>query len=106
MRTKEQLGYIVGSTISIYSHMAHFKLYLMSKVANPDKLESRLNAYLQDKKETWDPTDEEIKNVVDAKINLLNQKATSLGKEAMRHWDQITDDYFDFDLKEQKIAAY
>ena len=105
LRTQEQLGYIVAQNLQGIRRMNHVMIKIVSKVAGPDKLESRVNAYLKERKEKWDPTDDELKAVIESLVNSLQQQDTALSGECSRHWEQIQVDHLTFDYRERRIEA-
>ncbi|PQE23415.1 a-pheromone processing metallopeptidase ste23 protein [Rutstroemia sp. NJR-2017a BBW] len=97
LRTKEQLGYIVNSEASVYATVGTWCILVQSE-RNCKYLEERCDAFLvkleQGLRAMTDETFEEHK------IGLINkrlEKLKNLGQEALRFWNHITSEVFDFE---------
>merc|ERR1719232_972983 len=102
LRTKEQLGYIVGAQKSPIGTVAHYKFNVQSNQYDADYLEHRINAFFEQWKD-WEPSEAEVENSKLVMINKLKQKNTSLSSEATMNWGHILKEEFDFNLREQRI---
>ena len=74
LRTQEQLGYIVKSFThnykTPYTPIWHcFKI--QSSVKDAEYCEHRINAFLEDKLQNWEPTDAEVETIKEAIINKI-----------------------------------
>ncbi|KAF5876257.1 putative peptidase m16 inactive domain-containing protein [Botrytis fragariae] len=105
LRTKEQLGYIVNSDASVYATVGTWCIIVQSE-RNCKYLEERCDAFLvkleQDLRAMTDETFEEHK------IGLINkrlEKLKNLGQEALRFWNHITSEVFDFEQAAEDRAA-
>ena len=105
-RTKEQLGYIVRAFPYLYktpfTPIWHSFL-IQSSVKDADYCEHRINAFLEDKLQNWDPTDAEVETIKEALINSFKQKKTNLATECNFNWSEITAGSHGFDSDLQKI---
>jgi secreted Zn-dependent insulinase-like peptidase len=75
-------------------------------VKDADFLEHRINEFLAERRDNWQPTQQELDRVKESIVNNLRQQDTSLSNETARNWDQILDKELGFDVREKKIAAY
>lgn len=110
LRTKEQLGYVVGSgTVMVHTVQA-FRIIAQSE-KDCGFLEKRIDHFLNGFLETvMDEMSEE--DFEKHKIGLINkrlQKLKNLTEEAGRMWHHVTSEAFDFDLGKastQKCSMY
>ena len=98
LRTKEQLGYVVGSNSAIYSTVSAFRIVIQSE-RDCDYLETRIDAFLNGYESVIsDMTAEEY----DAhKIGVINKRLEvlkNLNQETGRLWAHVGDGKFDFEL--------
>lgn len=98
LRTKEQLGYVVGSNAAIFNTVMAWRVLVQSE-KDCNYLEQRIDDFLV-KFET------ELENMPDDefeahKIGLINkrlEKLKNLTQETGRFWHHITGEVYDFDL--------
>ena len=100
LRTKEQLGYVVGSNAVMYSTVAAWRVLIQSE-KDCAYLEARIEVFLVGFMET-------IRNMPEEefeahKVGLINrrlEKLKNLDQETNRFWSYITDENFHFDRGE------
>lgn len=63
LRTQEQLGYIVRASLGSQFRMLNFSILVQSSVQGADFVEHRINEFLANLRETWNPTDEEVETI-------------------------------------------
>lgn len=101
LRTKEQLGYIVGVTPVRVREQPGMLFFIESPVQSPNFLRDRLQQFTQDfnvRLPNMSATD-----FANFKVSLkhkLLQKPTSLTEETMRYWEQIIAGTYRFDFYE------
>lgn len=101
LRTKEQLGYVVGSgTLMIHTVQA-FRIIVQSE-KDCGHLEKRIDSLLNGfvEKEMKEMSDEDFEKHKIGLINKRLQKLKNLTEEAGRLWHHVTSEAFDFDLGE------
>lgn len=98
LRTKEQLGYVVGSGPLVFSTISAFRVLIQSE-RDCQYLESRIDAFLEDfERQLREMPDEEFG---EHKVGLINKRLESLknlGQESGRFWHHVTSEAFDFEL--------
>ena len=77
LRTQEQLGYIVSSGVPSIAKVLHFTIQVQSCAKDADYLEHRINEFLMNHKNTWQPTEQELERVKSSIVNNLKQEDTS-----------------------------
>ncbi|KXS20116.1 hypothetical protein M427DRAFT_52375 [Gonapodya prolifera JEL478] len=105
LRTKEQLGYIVSTSIRMNTGVMGLRVIIQSE-REPVYLEHRIDEFLHqflEKLENLEPEayEEEQKSLV-AK---LIESDKNLGRESSRHWGHISSRYLDFDGDHRDAAA-
>ncbi len=98
LRSKEQLGYIVGSHALIYSSVACFRVIIQSE-KDCAFLEKRIDNFFVGFEKTLEemPSDEFEAH----KVGLINkrlEKLKNLSQETGRFWHHITGEAYDFEL--------
>ncbi|KAK5166544.1 metalloprotease [Saxophila tyrrhenica] len=98
LRSKEQLGYIVGSHALIYSTVAGFRVLIQSE-KDCAHLEKRIDSFFNGFEETLKemPSDEFEAHKVGI-INKRLEKLKNLSQETGRFWHHITSEAYDFEL--------
>lgn len=97
LRTKEQLGYIVGSGPMFINAVAGFRVLIQSE-KDCEYLESRIDAWLENYAETLKEMSE--RDFEEHKISLINkrlEKLKNLGQEAGRFWTHVSGETLGFD---------
>ncbi|KAF4965839.1 hypothetical protein FSARC_6403 [Fusarium sarcochroum] len=104
LRTKEQLGYIVFSGPRAFSTTYGFRFLIQSEMT-PDFLDARVEAFLQRYADTLDKmSDKEFEGHKRSLIVRRLEKLRNLDQESTRHWNQITTEYYDFELAQSDAA--
>jgi len=98
LRTKEQLGYVVGSNAWMFTSLAGWRILVQSE-RECGYLEQRIDSFLLEFEETLKtmPEDEFEAH----KVGLVNkrlEKLKNLNQETGRFWHHITEETFRFDL--------
>jgi insulysin len=102
LRTKEQLGYIAFSGPRAFSTTYGFRFLIQSEMT-PDFLDARVEAFLQRYAGTLDMmSDTEFEGHKRSLIVRRLEKLRNLDQESTRHWTQITNEYYDFELGESR----
>ncbi|SCO54130.1 related to insulysin precursor (metalloendopeptidase) [Fusarium fujikuroi] len=98
LRTKKQLGYIVFSGPLAFSTTYGFRFIIQSEMT-PDFLDSRIEASLMRYADTLEKMGEtEFEGHKRSLIVRRLEKLRNLDQESTRHWNQITNEYYDFEL--------
>ncbi|KAK8849760.1 hypothetical protein IAR55_005095 [Kwoniella newhampshirensis] len=104
LRTKQQLGYIVDGHASASQGTMGYTVLVQSE-KSPVFVESRIEAFLEELKETIENMSEE--DFEKHKVGLIakkEEKPKNLGEETRRYWGRITDRYYEFDKRETDVA--
>lgn len=104
LRTKQQLGYVVGSHAVTLNTVQGFRVIIQSE-RDCEYLESRIDAFLQEFEQTL--AGMALEDFEKHKISLINkrlEKLKNLDQEGDRLWFHICSEQFDFDLGEAVIA--
>ena len=102
LRTKETLGYIV--MLTAIESTGYFSLanIVQSNSKTPEFCAKRVrNFYKESYKNVKEISEEEFKLQVDAQMNILNKKDSSLTEVFYRNWGEISSNTYKFDLKEK-----
>jgi len=100
LRTKEQLGYVVYSGTKASPTTIGFRFVIQSE-KNPQYLETRIEAFLvYFGKMLADMNDTEFESNRRSLIVKHLEKAKNLDQETGRHWNQINNEYYDFEYGE------
>lgn len=100
LRTKEQLGYVVGSNAMILSTVAAWRIVVQSE-KDCGYLEKRIDQFLIGFEDTIrEMPDDEFEAHKIGLINKRLEKLKNLNQETGRFWHHITDEMFHFDLGE------
>ena len=103
LRTKEQLGYIVWSGTDKVRGMWYTRIIIQSAVADPIKLDERIELFLKDFGENTLPKiDKETfeMNKISV-INNLLEKPKSIGELSTRYWGEISSLRYEFSRREE-----
>ncbi|RGP63560.1 insulysin [Fusarium sporotrichioides] len=104
LRTKEQLGYIVFSGPRAFSTTYGFRFLIQSEMT-PEFLDSRIEAFLMRYADTLEKmSDTEFEGHKRSLIVRRLEKLRNLDQESTRHWSQITNEYYDFELAQRDAA--
>lgn len=97
LRTKEQLGYIVFTSMRTFATTCGFRLLIQSE-RTPDYLDSRIEAFLVQVGELIDNmSDADFEGHKRSLILKRLEKPRNLDQESTRHWTQISGEYYDFE---------
>ena len=93
LRTEEQLGYIVHTSIKTLGNDVKALLVLiMSDSHDPVHLDSRVEAFIaRFRSKMISMSDDEFRTNVDAVVESFLEKDKNLGEESNRYWSRITD---------------
>lgn len=98
LRTKEQLGYVVFSGARTFSTTYGFRFIIQSE-RTPEYLESRIEAFLNQFASTLGSmSDSDFEGHKRSLVVRRLEKLKNLDQESSRHWAQISNEYFSFDL--------
>ncbi|KAH8737683.1 Metalloenzyme, LuxS/M16 peptidase-like protein [Ilyonectria robusta] len=104
LRTKEQLGYIVFSGARGFSGTYGLRFLLQSEMT-PEYLDSRIEAFLTRFGETLAKmSDSEFEGHKRSLVIRRLEKLRNLDQESSRHWAQIANEYYDFELAQLDAA--
>ena len=97
LRTKEQLGYVVFSGVSVNNMWAGYRILIQSE-KNPEYLEGRIDAFLTGfEKMLEEMSEEEFEAHKRSLINKRLEKLKNLTQENNRFWDHIVSECYDFE---------
>ncbi|KAF7940820.1 uncharacterized protein EAE97_007006 [Botrytis byssoidea] len=97
LRTKEQLGYIINSEASVYAAVGTWCILVQSE-RDCKYLEERCDAFLMKLEQTLRAmTNETLEELKIGLVNKRLEKLKNLGQEALRFWNHITSEVFDFE---------
>lgn len=97
LRTKEQLGYIVFSSIRNFATTCGFRILIQSE-RTPQYLDKRIEAFLAQFGRTLGKMSEtEFEGHKRSLIIKRLEKLRNLDQESSRHWTQICNEYYDFE---------
>ena len=106
LRTKEQLGYIVHTSMKIVGQTCGLQMIVQSSHKDPVYLDQRIEDFLADYRSKLAAfTDEELQTNICAAVEMLQEKAKNLDQESNRFWSEITGGYYLFDRK-VRLAEY
>lgn len=97
LRTKEQLGYIVFSSIRNFATTCGFR-FLVQSERTPEYLDKRIEAFLTQFGQTLEKmSDADFEGHKRSLIVKRLEKLRNLDQETTRHWTQISNEYYDFE---------
>jgi secreted Zn-dependent insulinase-like peptidase len=106
LRTEQQLGYIVSSGAYPVMDVPGMIFLVQSPVAGPAQLQQQIELYLQQRKEQLAAvSEEEFMRHRDSLLSRLSEAPQNLSEQADRYWQDIGQGYFQFDSRQQLIAA-
>ncbi|KAJ9137301.1 A-pheromone processing metallopeptidase Ste23, partial [Pleurostoma richardsiae] len=104
LRTKEQLGYVVFSGVRSGSTTYGFRFLIQSE-KTCQYLESRIEGFLSGYADTLENiSDADFESHKRSLVIKRLEKLKNLDQESGRHWNQICNEYFDFELAQQDAA--
>lgn len=105
LRTKEQLGYIVGSTAITMHNTLAWRCVVQSEREGA-YLEKRIDAFLTGfEKKIAEMSAEDFEGYCVSLINKRMEKLKNLSQETGRFWSHITGEVFDFGLGESSLLS-
>jgi insulysin len=97
LRTKEQLGYVVFSGVTLNLHRVGFRVLVQSE-KSPEYLEGRIESFLEQFERQIDEMDEaKFEKHKSSVISRLKETSKNMREEFDRVWSNISSEYFDFD---------
>lgn len=107
LRTEEQLGYIVHTSLKTNGdHVKGLLLLIQSDSFDPDHVEERIEVFLEKFRERLvDMSEADFQTFVDTVVASFLEKNKNLGEESSRYWHVILNKTFDFS-RYQKIADH
>ncbi|ORY34641.1 putative A-factor processing enzyme [Naematelia encephala] len=104
LRTKEQLGYIVGSSSSSRTGTIGLRVYVQSE-KEPVYVETRVESFLDGMREyVEEMSDEDFENHKMSLIAKKEEKPKNLYEETGRFWSSISSRYYEFGKRETDIS--
>jgi insulysin len=100
LRTKEQLGYIVQTSVTMRTGELGWKVLIQSE-RDPVHVESRIENFIGNMTGILDKmTGEEFAKNRQSLISKREEKAKNLGEETRKYWNRVTDQYYEFGRRE------
>ena len=100
LRTKEQLGYIVQSSVTMRTGELGWKVLIQSE-RDPVHVESRIENFITSMSGILDKmTEEDFAKNRQSLISKREEKAKNLGEETRKYWNRVTDQYYEFGRRE------
>lgn len=97
LRTKEQLGYVVRTSVSSSNYLLTF-FFVLQSIRDPFYLEQRINALLYKFAAFLDTlTDDEFKGYVDSLVTLTYPNFDNIQQESAAYANAILTGFYDFD---------
>eukprot|EP00004_Rigifila_ramosa_P017456 TRINITY_DN4254_c1_g1_i1.p1 TRINITY_DN4254_c1_g1~~TRINITY_DN4254_c1_g1_i1.p1 ORF type:complete len:997 (-),score=241.02 TRINITY_DN4254_c1_g1_i1:73-3033(-) len=98
LRTKQQLGYVVASTVTAHEGVYGWRVYVQSAAYPARELHTRIDEFLSKFVSSFLPgiSDSDFQKYKDAACSLILEKDKSLNQEAERLWGSIETYNFDF----------
>ncbi|KAG5440368.1 hypothetical protein PCANB_001938 [Pneumocystis canis] len=105
LRTKEQLGYIVKTSVFQMGHIMDFRIIIQS-LKDPLYLEMRINAFLYKYAAIIDTiSEEQFRDNINALITLIGKNFENLDSEVYEYWDSISSGLFDFERHSKTVEV-
>jgi len=106
LRTEKQLGYVVTSGAYPLMDVAGLYFLVQSPVAGPETLEQEINQFIQQRfLSIADISEQDFDRQRKAVLSKLSEQPQNLAQQAQRYWADISQNYYQFDFREQLIAA-
>ncbi|KAK4939060.1 metalloprotease, partial [Elasticomyces elasticus] len=103
LRTKEQLGYVVGSGAITMATVAGYRVLIQSE-KNPEYLEKRIEVFLTNfEKVLQDMPEHEFQAMKVGLINKRLERVKNLAQETGRFWAHVTSEMFDFEQADRDV---
>ena len=106
LRTKQQLGYIVGARGSEVQNLPTLNFYVQSSKVGPKELERRIDDFISRQFDTIKAmTEEEFAQHKAGLLTNINRKDKNLVGRTSRLWGELADGFDSFDKREQLSRA-
>lgn len=106
LRTEKQLGYIVTSGAYPVLEVPGLMFLVQSPVAGPGQLQTEIKDYLQQKQPfARELSEEQFARARDTLIVRLSESPKNMAAQSERYWQDIGRNYYQFDSRDQLIAA-
>eukprot|EP00941_MAST-03F_sp_MAST-3F-sp1_P005297 g5297.t1 len=106
LRTKQQLGYIVGCTSSTSKDLMSLQAYVQSPNVSPDELDRKIEEFFITFKETLRKFPEkDLKSRIDSLVKLKNAPLPNPKSEVDILWSEISDQEYQFDRRFEEADA-
>lgn len=106
LRTKQQLGYMVGSYIRCRNNVTGISFDIQSSVTDPDDLESRIEEYIDDFGHILSSTPEgKFSEFINAAKAMKLKRDENLTERSSRYWKEIREFEYMWDRKEKEVEA-
>ncbi|KAI1358013.1 Metalloenzyme, LuxS/M16 peptidase-like protein, partial [Xylaria arbuscula] len=103
LRTKEQLGYIVSSGLQDFA-TTHGLYFMIQSEMTSEYLVSRIDAFLLAQAAALrDMPDTVFEKHKGSLINKQLEKLQNLDQETQRHWEEISNEYYDFEAAQRDV---
>ncbi|KAL4454183.1 hypothetical protein ABPG74_012140 [Tetrahymena malaccensis] len=103
LRTVEQLGYVVFTSVNTRSGIGGIVFVVQSNVKPPIEVSNRIKAFVQSMEEKLtNMTEEQFKVLVDGVKNTIKEKDTDIFSEAVRYEEAINTQYI-FGKKQKRV---
>ncbi|GHE97644.1 insulinase family protein [Thalassotalea profundi] len=101
LRTKQQLGYIVGASGSSTENLPTLNFYVQSSKVGPVELEKRINKFIESQYQVLaDMSDADFEKNIDSLLTNINKKDKNLLSRTSRLWGELATGYTDFNRRE------
>ncbi|ETO32182.1 hypothetical protein RFI_04936 [Reticulomyxa filosa] len=101
LRTKEQLGYLVWSFSDIARGLMSFRVTIQSVVADPIKLDERVELFLQDFRKQLAATNKDtFESNKEGVVNDLLEKTKGVGQQFGEYWNELENWRYQFERRE------
>lgn len=104
LRTERQLGYVVATGVYPLMDVPGLYFLVQSSTAGPSQLQEEIEGFIKRRVDlNTKLTSRQFNQHKRALISLLNEEPKSLSAQSVQYWQDITQSYHQFDLKEQLI---
>ena len=106
LRTEQQLGYVAMAGSYLLDNWPSLLMVVQSPVAGPDQIYKSVSDFIRGIEFTLgDMTDEEIASYKNGIIVDLMKTDANLNEKTNRFWSEIEDGFYDFNEREELVAA-
>ncbi|CAM9877673.1 unnamed protein product [Pylaiella littoralis] len=106
LRTKQQLGYIVASGVSVVEGISAMHLTVQSAERGPPYLTDRCLEFLKEfRQHLVDLNPSKLSDFVEGLVSRTLESDHRLSSEAHRNWTEISSGQLDFDRRRQEVEA-